>query len=201
MPKGPTPPPLRRFSALLRRAPLAAALCLSLAASAQGRGERAQPTVPPPHGFVQTVAHASSARATQPRIVTPARRLQCVPFARELSHLNIRGDAWTWWAQAKGRYQRGDKPAVGAVLVLKRKGRSRGHLAVVTQVVSDREIIASHANWLNRGQIHMNTPIHDVSRNNDWSAVKIWYTPGNVLGRSAYPAYGFIYPSGQSAAK
>ena len=128
-------------------------------------------------------------------------RGECVPYARKLTNIQIRGNAWTWWDAAKGRYRRGRQPAVGAVLVLRRKGRSLGHLAVVTEVVSDRVVVASHANWLNRGKIHMDTPIHDVSRSNDWSAVKIWYTPGNVLGRSAYPAYGFIYPGAQSAAR
>ena len=85
--------------------------------------------------------------------------------------------------------------------MLKRKGRSRGHLAVVTRIVSDREIVASHANWLNRGRIHVDTPIRDVSPKNDWSAVRVWYTPGKVLGKSVYPAYGFIYPSTRTAAQ
>ena len=143
----------------------------------------------------------TAAATGKPRIVTPPRRLECVPYARKLTNIQIRGNAWTWWDAAKGRYRRGRQPAVGAVLVLRRKGRSLGHLAVVTEVVSDRVVVASHANWLNRGKIHMDTPIHDVSRSNDWSAVKIWYTPGNVLGRSAYPAYGFIYPGAQSAAR
>ena len=149
---------------------------------------------------MQTAALSAGPGHARPRIVTPNRRLQCVPYARQLADVQLRGNAWTWWGQAKGSYQRGKVPAVGSVLVLKRTGRSRGHLAVVTQVISDREVIASHANWLNRGRIHLDTPIRDVSRNNDWSAVRVWYTPGNILGKSTYPAYGFIYPSRQSAA-
>ena len=90
-------------------------------------------------------------------------------------------------------------PAVGAVLVLRRKGASRGHLAVVTRVVNSREVVASHANWLNKGRIHVDTPIRDVSPDNDWSAVRVWYTPANVLGKSTYPAYGFIHPPTESA--
>ncbi len=157
--------------------------------------------VPPPHGFIQTVAHDPADRMghARPRIVTPARRLQCVHYARRHSRIEIRGDAWTWWDKAEGRYTRGDKPAVGSVLVLKRKGASRGHLAVVTRVVNDREVVASHANWLNKGRIHVDTPIRDVSPDNDWSAVRVWYTPANVLGKSTYPAYGFIYPPTESA--
>ena len=38
--------------------------------------------------------------------------LQCVPFARELSGVQIYGDARSWWDQADGVYQRGTQPAV-----------------------------------------------------------------------------------------
>lgn len=71
-----------------------------------------------------------------------------------------------------------------------------GHLAVVTGIVNNREIIVNHANWLNKGRIHLDTPVRDVSARNDWSTVKFWYTPGNVLGKSSYPVSGFIYPKG-----
>ena len=183
-------------------APAAALLGLALAACAgPGAGERAAPVVPPAQGFIQMVAHDPADRLARarPRIVTPARRLQCVHYARRHSRIEIRGDAWTWWGKAEGQYQRGARPAVGSILVLKRKGASRGHLAVVTRVLGDREIVASHANWLNKGQIHVDTPIRDVSPGNDWSAVRVWYTPANVLGKSTYPAYGFIYPPTESA--
>ncbi len=143
---------------------------------------------------------ATTAAASGPQIVTPSRPLQCVPHARNLSRIQLRGDAWTWWASAKGRYARGSAPVPGSVLVLKRKGRSRGHLAVVTRVLNGREIVVEHANWLNEGRIHRNTPVRDVSPGNDWSAVRVWYTPGRVWGRSVYPAHGFIYPRPQTAA-
>src|SRR3546814_3366239 len=69
----------------------------------------------------------------------------------------------------------------GAVLVLGKTGRlRRGHLAVVAEVRSSREIIVHQANWLNGGRIHRYTPVRDVSKNNDWSAVRVWYTPGRV---------------------
>ena len=87
------------------------------------------------------------------------------------------------------------------MLVFKRKRRGRGHLAVVTRVVSDREIVVSHANWLNRGRIHLNTPVRDESANNDWSKVRVWYTPGRVWGRSIYHTYGFIYPQVLTASR
>lgn len=149
---------------------------------------------PATHPAVQQSAPERYA-AAPPRIVTPDRRLQCVPYARELSGISIRGDAWTWWNKAAERYERTVRPEVGSVLVLKRTGRNRyGHLAVVTRIINDREILASHANWLNRGRIHIDTPIRDVSPANDWSQVKVWYTPGNVMGRSVYPAHGFVVP-------
>src|SRR5688572_24210456 len=42
--------------------------------------------------------------------------LQCVPYARAQSGIDIRGNALTWWDQAAGRYRRGAEPQVGAVL-------------------------------------------------------------------------------------
>lgn len=130
----------------------------------------------------------------RPRVVIPKRRLQCVPFARAKSGIQIRGDAWTWWSKARRRYQRSSIPAVGAVLAFKRRGRSRGHLSVVTHVVSDREIVVDHANWLNRGRIHRHQRVRDISRNNDWSRVRVWHTPTRQYGIRTYAPYGFIYP-------
>lgn len=144
---------------------------------------------------------ADSMPLKAPSISRPRGGLQCVPYARDLSNIQIRGDAWTWWASAKGRYRRGHKPAQRAVLVFKRRGNSRGHLAVVTHIVDDRVIIASHANWLNRGRIHHNTPIRDVSPNNDWSSVQVWYIPGRHYGTRRYRTYGFIYPALEAAAR
>ena len=142
-----------------------------------------------------------SSSRLQARIVEPARPLQCVPYAREVSRISIRGDAWTWWRSAKGRYRRGDRPAVGAVLVLRKTTRLRlGHLAVVKRVIDSREILVDQANWLNRGQIHLSTSVRDVSANNDWSAVRVWYTPGQIYGKRTYRAHGFIYPERPVAA-
>ena len=130
-----------------------------------------------------------------PEIVAAAQPLQCVPFARELSGVPIRGDAWTWWPAAEDRFQRGQTPEIGSVLVLKRTDHlRRGHLAVVTQVVAPREVLIDHANWLNQGMIHKNAPLIDVSPANDWSEVRFWYIPGNHLGGRTYPAHGFIHP-------
>jgi surface antigen len=160
-----------------------------------------QTVAPPPPAWSPVAAAPATAvsprqnKAGKPRIARGSPGLQCVPYAREQSGIPIRGDAWTWWNSAKGKYERSSRPAVGSVLVVGRTGKNRyGHLAVVTRIVSSREIIVNHANWLNMGQIHLDTPVRDVSPRNDWSQVKFWYIPGNVLGKSTYPVSGFIYP-------
>ena len=158
-----------------------------------GRAEGSRQAVAPPA--------PSYLSETPARIVTPRQRWQCVPYARQISEVSIRGNASTWWSSAKGRYGRGGKPKVGSILVLKRAGRLRyGHIAVVTRILGSREIVVDHANWLNRGRLHLGTPVQDVSANNDWSAVRVWYTPGNQYGLRSYPAHGFIYPEPPVAA-
>src|SRR5882757_870811 len=72
---------------------------------------------------------------------------QCVPYARQMSGVQIFGDAWTWWDQATGRYAQGFRPRRGAVLVFKPSGVMKsGHVAVVSKVVSNRIIMVTHAN-------------------------------------------------------
>lgn len=143
---------------------------------------------------------AAPAPLPKPAILRADRPLQCVPYAREVSGIQLRGDAWTWWGQARGTYARGDTPKPGAIIQLD-TGRKRGHLAVVKRVTGPRRIIVDHANWLNRGRIHRNTPIVDISAANNWSRVRVWYTPGNQLGSSPYPVVGFIYPERMAAEK
>ena len=36
--------------------------------------------------------------------------MQCVPYARDHSSVKIYGDAYTWWEQAAGKYQRSGVP-------------------------------------------------------------------------------------------
>src|SRR5262245_1826813 len=67
--------------------------------------------------------------------------VECVPYARLVSGIEIYGDAWTWWSGSRGRYAQGQNPQLLAVLVLSRSDRlRRGHVAVVTDIVSAREI-------------------------------------------------------------
>jgi surface antigen len=130
---------------------------------------------------------------------------QCVPFARMISGIQIFGDAWTWWKQAAGKYAQGFAPKAGAVLVFKPNGvMDKGHVAVVSQVLTDRVIQVTQANWSiidgRRGQVERDVTVVDVSPAGDWSQVKVWYDPVRDLGKTVYPTYGFIYQSTQSAA-
>jgi len=121
---------------------------------------------------------------------------QCVRFAREFSGIQIYGDAWTWWASAQSRGMRtGRAPEVGAVFVFQPHGAStRGHVAVVSQILTERVMRISHANWGgSRGRIERDVTVVDVSADNDWSQVRVWHNPSNDLGASVYPTYGFIY--------
>lgn len=146
--------------------------------------------------YRQTPTDETSATTNPPpQIIATSIPLECVPYARKVSNVSIRGDAWTWWQSASGRYLQDSSPAVGSILVLERTNRLRyGHVAVVSRVVNRREILVDHANWLNRGHVHKHLPVRDVSPNNDWSVVRVWYAPGNTLGKRMYPAYGFIHP-------
>ena len=124
---------------------------------------------------------------------------QCVPFARLLSGIQIFGDAWTWWRQASGKYETGFQPKTGAVLCFKPTGRMNlGHVAFVSQVLTDRVIQVTHANWSvmngTRGQVEKDVTVVDVSPAGDWSEVKVWYDPNRDLGGSTYAVHGFIYP-------
>mgnify|MGYP001198967614 CR=1 FL=1 len=120
---------------------------------------------------------------------------QCVPFARQLSGINIHGNALTWWKQAAGVYERGETPHVGAVMSFSPVGKMRlGHVAMVSKVVSNREVLLTHANWSVPGGVEHDVKAIDVSPNNDWSEVKVWYAPIGDLGSTTYPVNGFIYP-------
>jgi len=130
-----------------------------------------------------------------PRVTDYNAHLQCVPYARSASGIDIYGNANTWWVQAEGRYPRSNVPAAGAVLVTRGyRDPSRGHVAFVTHVASDRVIIVDHANWMNGGEISVGVPVLDVSANNDWSEVRVWNIPSGQWGARIYDAEGFIHP-------
>ncbi|MGP9804664.1 CHAP domain-containing protein [Paracoccus sp. NSM] len=137
-----------------------------------------------PHRQEMAISQAAAKRAQ-------GQRVWCVPFARDLSGINLRGNAGTWWNAASGVYARGNKPQVGAVMVFSAGRNLRvGHLAVVSEVVNPREIRVDHANWV-RNRVTLRQRVVDISPRNDWSMVRVESVPG-TLGRP-YAISGFVY--------
>ncbi len=122
--------------------------------------------------------------------------ISCVPYAREVSGIQVAGNAWEWWDNAAGLYARGNRPEIGSVLNFRANGRMRlGHVAVVTRVINAREVVVDHANWPSGGGvggISRNVTVVDVSEANNWSAVRVELGRDGTFG-SIYPTYGFIY--------
>ena len=124
--------------------------------------------------------------------------LQCVPYARRVSGIQIYGDAHTWWGQADGKYAKGTRPRIGAVMAFKPHGNMRlGHVAAISRIVDSRTVLLKHSNWSlingRRGQIEDNVRAVDVSPDNDWSEVRVWFDPIQALGGTHWPVQGFIY--------
>lgn len=129
----------------------------------------------------------------KPRVDTSFRKLFCVEYARLRSGMAVFGDAKHWWERARTLYARASRPVEEAVMVFSGSKRlKRGHVAVVTQIVSDREIIVDHANWQNKREVDLATPVLDVSPNNDWSMVRVWHIPSGQFGTRTYAISGFI---------
>jgi hypothetical protein len=120
--------------------------------------------------------------------------LQCVPFARAVSGIDIHGDADSWWSQARNQFDRGARPRVGAVLTFRATSvMPHGHVAVVDTIIDARHILLDHANWSQPGLIEQGVLAVDTSAAGDWSEVRVWYGPAHGLGSRESPAYGFIY--------
>jgi len=77
------------------------------------------------------------------------------------------------------------------------RGNPLGHVAMVSKMVSDREVLVDHANWSliggRRGHIERGARVIDVSAAGDWSTVRVWYATIGDMGRTTYPLHGFIY--------
>ena len=146
-------------------------------------------------GLLTLAACASTGPATDARVgdyVGGSVPVECAPFARELSGVRLWGSAADWWWQASGRYARSDRPSVGSVLVFQRSGRlPSGHVAVVSQVLGNRQILVTQANWVHH-RVSEDQPVIDISAANDWSMVRVWWPPTVEMGISDYPTYGFI---------
>jgi len=170
------------------------------------------PVMVPDEPEVSTRQHLFSARAAElsefslprlpsltvaelplPSVETPIKKLFCVEFARARSGLALFGDAKFWWARAKNIYARLRTPAEETVMVFTATKRlAKGHVAVVTHIVSSREIRVDQANWQNHGEIDRSTPVLDVSKKNDWSQVRVWDIRSKSFGGHVYPVSGFI---------
>lgn len=141
----------------------------------------------------------AAALAMTAAAVTPAAAIQCVQYAREISGINLKGDAWQWWNAATGVYDRGRAPKDGAVLVFTRQGSMHhGHVSVVTRVLSNRLVLVDHANWApartaGRGAVTTAVPVLDVSPKNDWTQVRVWFQPTNDFGTRVYRTDGYVY--------
>lgn len=127
----------------------------------------------------------------------PAKAWNCVQFVHQVSSLKISGDAWKWWSNAVGRYDRGHAPKQDAVLVFDHTSRmTHGHVAIVAKQIAKRVIEIDHANWSiggwGRGKISRAVRVMDVSDNNDWTSVKVWNELNDCWGRP-YKTLGFVY--------
>jgi hypothetical protein len=156
---------------------------------------------------IVTILPATFAIVATMALATPFQAnaaIQCVTYARDVSGLNLKGDAWKWWEAAAGVYDRGNRPREGAVLVFKRQGKmAHGHVSVVRHMKNSRELLVDHANWApnrsaGRGKVTHSVPVIDVSPNNDWSQVRVFYRPIGELGTKVYLTQGFVYRPGTS---
>lgn len=177
-----------------------AALGFVLAGGAALPARASSPTAPAPAALASALvatnvaAAVSDLRAGSGVVPAAPGKLECVPYARVTSGIQIYGDAHTWWGQARGRYATGNRPQVGAVMAIRPFNNSRlGHVATVSRLVDSRTILLSHANWSVPGGIERNVTALDVSPENDWSHVRIWYAPSHGLGTTHWPVAGFIY--------
>lgn len=157
-------------------------------------------------GFLQALAYAAVLTIALPPAMAQEPLLQCVPYARQVSGIEIYGDAYSWWQQADGRYARGNRPTAGAVMAFKPHGSMQlGHVAAVSKVIDSRRVLLDHANWSpingRKGRVERNVLAEDVSAGNDWSEVRVWYTPIGGLGTTRYPVHGFIYPQGRAPSR
>ena len=115
----------------------------------------------------------------------------CVAYAREVTGINLDGNAAAWWPHAEGHYERGHTPQAGSILVFKPSGYMHvGHVAVVSKVIGQREILVDQANWV-RGRVTKSMAVFDASPRNDWTAVRVQF--GGNWGTRENPTYGFIY--------
>lgn len=159
----------------------------------------AKPSAKPAPATVTRITSKSSALKSSKAVYRPAYSygISCVPYARQVTGIDVKGNAGSWWANAAGIYERGSRPEPGSIMSFRATGRMRlGHVAVVARVIDSRTVEIDHANWAGpgatKGGIARGIPVIDVSEYNDWSAVRVGLGHSGDYG-SVYPTYGFIY--------
>jgi len=182
--------PMTASTALARSAPVD--LLAGSSAFARVTPERGAASLTPSRRSIEFVDVSGGGSANLPAY------LQCVPYARLVSGIQLFGDARTWWDQAASRYARGFSPRVGAVMTFRPHGNMvLGHVAAVSRIIDSRTVLLRHANWSpingRRGQVEDNVRAVDVSPANDWSEVRVWFAPIGDLGTTHWPVQGFIY--------
>jgi surface antigen len=117
----------------------------------------------------------------------------CALYARAVTGVDLFGAAGSWWREADGRYQRGQVPVVGSILVFRRTGAiPSGHVAVVSKVIGQSMILVDQSNWYH-GRVTLGTPVVDTSPNHDWTTVTVMNIASGQFGRDN-PTFGFVYP-------
>lgn len=182
---------------------VASVFAVAATASPNPGGKKPVPTYkvaqkPSAPAKVQMTSAQKSASKTQ---TARSPGMNCVQYVRSVSDVELSGDGWMWWDRAGDRYERGATPQPGAVMVFKRTNQMiHGHIAIVSELVDERTIRVNHANWAPRGglrgRVDTGVTVQDISDNNDWSSVRVWYEKADNFGRP-YPIAGFVYsPSG-----
>lgn len=165
---------------------------LALIASACASGPSYRTSIPGPFHILPADLHGEAITGP-PRIIS-APAMQCVPFARLRSGIEVWGDAHLWWqAAAAAGYVETNQPSPGDVIVIRiGEAGDRGHVAYVKRVSSSREIYVDHANWHGRQEVAVDIPIIDVSPNNDWSEVRVFWVDSGLMGARTYSVEGFV---------
>ena len=149
---------------------------------------------------------ASAAQPVQKAKHPAVERLNCVQFVKQSSPISLSGDAFAWWDHASGVYSRGSAPQEGAVMVFaKTHAMPHGHVAIVREQIDSRTLMIDHANWSrfagHRGQVEREVRVIDVSKDNDWSKVRVWYHSLSDVGQTVYPLRGFVYSQAPAPSK
>ncbi len=196
---------------MARGASLLIALCLvapAFAASPAAKTAEVKTTavhVAAPAKKISSAQASKSSPLKTSKVVYAAKSygISCVPYARSVTGMDIKGNAKDWWGNAAGQYARGSRPESGSVMSFRdTAGMRLGHVAVVTRVVDSRMVEIDHANWrgpgATKGNVFKSIPVMDVSENNDWSRVRVGLGHTGEYGGTVYPTNGFIYDRPES---